>query len=292
MARQLRLEFPGAIYHLTSRGNGRQDIFLDDDDRVRFLTILAETVTRYNWNCHAYVLMGNHYHLLVETPAPNLSLGMRHLNGVYTQSFNRCHQLAGHVFQGRYKSILVEKDAHLLELCRHLVLNPVRVGCTDSPEKWCWSSYRATAGEIPVPDFLHTLWVLRQFDRKKEEGQEQYHSFVRDGILVSNGISPWNQLQGQIFFGSKAFVERIKDKLLDKRSIIEIPREQRFAGRPPLEEFLGGVKDRRDRDMRIYEAHVHYGYTLVQIADELGLHYTTVSRVAKKQREMIQQNTA
>ena len=128
MARPLRLEYPGAVYHLTSRGNARQDIFAGDADREKFLSILAATVGRYKWLCHAYCLMDNHYHLLLETPDPNLSLGMRMLNGVYTQTFNRDHQRVGHVFQGRYKAVLVEKDAHLVELCRYIVLNPVAAG--------------------------------------------------------------------------------------------------------------------------------------------------------------------
>ena len=130
MARPLRLEYPGAIYHITSRGNARADIFLDDSDRELFLSILADTVDHYNWLCHAYCLMGNHYHLLIETPDPNLSLGMRHLNGVYTQTFNRSHKRVGHLFQGRYKAVLVEKGTHLLELCRYIVLNPVKANMT------------------------------------------------------------------------------------------------------------------------------------------------------------------
>jgi putative transposase len=111
MARQLRLEFPGAIYHVTSRGNARQAIFLDDHDRLNFLDILGNIIGRSNWLCHAYCLMDNHYHLLIENIDPNLSLGMRQLNGVYTQTFNRKHNRVGHVFQGRYKSIIVEKDS-------------------------------------------------------------------------------------------------------------------------------------------------------------------------------------
>ena len=126
MARPLRIEFDGALYHVTSRGNKREDIYLDDIDRLIFLDVLAEVCRRFNWVCHAYCQMTNHYHLLIETPDANLSLGMRHLNGVYTQKFNYHHDRVGHVFQGRYKGILVEKEAHLLELARYIVLNPVR----------------------------------------------------------------------------------------------------------------------------------------------------------------------
>jgi REP element-mobilizing transposase RayT len=138
MARPLRLEFPGAVYHLTSRGNARQNIFFTDADRELYLSTLAGVVRRYRWICHAYCLMANHYHLLIETPKANLSIGMRQLNGIYTQSFNRRNQRVGHLFQGRFKAILVEKEAHLLELCRYVVLNPVRVKGGASAQSWKW----------------------------------------------------------------------------------------------------------------------------------------------------------
>ena len=130
MARPLRLEFPGAVYHVSSRGNARQRIFFGDADRELFLDTLTQGIARYRWLCHAYCLMENHYHLLIETPRANLSLGMRQLNGIYTQTFNRRHHRVGHLFQGRFRAILVEKESYLLELCRYIVLNPVRVKST------------------------------------------------------------------------------------------------------------------------------------------------------------------
>ena len=154
MARPLRIEFEGALYHVTSRGDERRDIFLDDADREAFLQILGDVVRRFAWRCHAYCLMGNHYHLLIETPNANLSRGMRHLNGVYTKRFNRTHERVGHVMQGRYKSILVDKDEYLLELARYVVLNPVRAGVVRSARDWKWSSYRATAGQSSGSDLV------------------------------------------------------------------------------------------------------------------------------------------
>ena len=136
MARPLRLEFAGALYHITSRGDGREAIYLSDGDRELYLEVFAEVCEHCNWLCHAYCLMGNHYHLLVETPDANLSKGMRHLNGVYTQRFNRRHQRVGHVFQGRYKAILIQKESYLLEVARYIVLNPVRAGMVKHPESW------------------------------------------------------------------------------------------------------------------------------------------------------------
>jgi REP element-mobilizing transposase RayT len=150
MSRPLRLQLPGGIYRVTARGNARGPIFEDDDDRVRFLVVLASTVARYRMRCHAYCLMGNHYHLLVQTLEPNLSIAMRQLNGVYAQRFNRRHERCGHVLQGRFGAQLVGGDAYLRELCRYIVLNPVRAGLVAHPGDWRWSSFQATAPESPV----------------------------------------------------------------------------------------------------------------------------------------------
>ena len=154
MARPLRIEFSGAIYHVTSRGNARCAIYEDDEDRRAFLSALDRVMVRFHWICHAYCLMDNHYHLLIETPEGNLSQGMRQLNGVYTQGFNRRHNRVGHLFQGRFKAIVVDRDSYLLELCRYIVLNPVRAGEVSRPEEYRWSSYRATAGLSPGAGFL------------------------------------------------------------------------------------------------------------------------------------------
>jgi len=147
MARPLRIEYDGALYHVTSRGNERKSIFRDDADRKLFLKTLSQVTDRFNWVCHAYYLMNNHYHLVIETPDGNLSKGMRELNGVYTQAFNRRHHRVGHLFQGRFKGILVQKESHFLEVCRYVVLNPVRAKAVKHPREWAWSSYRATGGE-------------------------------------------------------------------------------------------------------------------------------------------------
>ena len=184
MARPLRLDHAGAVWHLTSRGNERREIFREDEDRERFLRILAGVVKRFRWRVHAYVLMGNHYHLLVDTPEPTLSRGMKHLNGVYTQSFNRRHRRVGHLLQGRFKAILVERESHLLELTRYVVLNPVRAGMTETAGQWKWSNYRATAGLRPAPAWLETEWTLEQFPPRRE-AERRYRAFVaREGISV------------------------------------------------------------------------------------------------------------
>ncbi len=160
MSRPLRVSYPGAVYHVTERGNERKRIVRDDQDRERFLAIVGDMVEQYQVLCHAWVFMDNHYHLVLETPQANLSSAIRHVNGVYTQAFNRRHQRVGHLFQGRLKAILVQQEAYLLELCRYVVLNPVRAKMATRPNQWRWSSYRTTSGEELAPPWLVTEWIL------------------------------------------------------------------------------------------------------------------------------------
>ena len=270
MARPLRLEFSGAVYHVTTRGNARQRIFLGDSDRELLLHVLAHVVSRYGWLCHAYCLMENHYHLLIETPKANLSLGMRQLNGIYTQSFNRLHHRVGHLFQGRFKAILVEKESYLLELCRYIVLNPVRVKGKIQVQGWKWSSYRATAGLATAPEFLTTDWVLGRFGSSRPTAQRRYREFVKGGI----GNRPWENLKGQIYLGSEEFIE---SHLPSNPKIQEVPRAQVQAVRPRLEQLLGKGNHRG-----IVWAYREYGYRLSEIAAYLGVHYGTVSRRLKQ----------
>jgi len=273
MARPLRVEYPGAVYHITSRGNARQNTFLGDADRMTFLEILSQAVNRFNWLCHAYCLMGNHYHLLVETVDPTLARGMRHLNGVYTQAFNRHHHCSGHLLQGRYKAILVEKDSYLLELARYVVLNPVRARMVRSCKDWRWSSYRATAGLESAAPFLTTEWILSQFASSRATAQSAYRRFVSAG----RGEQVWEKLRGQIYFGSDAFVT--KHAPGGSGAFGEVPRQQRLANRPSLESVFASAP--QDRAVSI--AYRNHGYTLKEIAAFLGVHYSTVSRRLKQQ---------
>lgn len=173
MARQLRLEFAGGLYHLTARGNAQAAIYQDNDDRKLFLDLLGREIDQQGWLCYAYCLMDNHYHLLIETPEANLSKGMRRLNQVYTQAFNRRHGRVGHVLQGRYKSIVVDKDNYFLELSRYIVLNPVRAGMVKAAQEWSWSNYRATAGMIVSPAWLQVKPVWKQFAYKQVEAKTE-----------------------------------------------------------------------------------------------------------------------
>lgn len=254
MARPLRIEYEGAVYHVTSRGNAKKRIFKDDIDRDKFLETLSIVVNRFNWLCHAYCLMDNHYHLLIETPEANLSRGMRQLNGVYTQSYNRRHKKTGHIFQGRYKAVLVEKENYLLELSRYVVLNPVRAGITEKPEHWKWSSYSATAGIKKTPHYLTVDWILGQFGSIRRKAEKQYKEFVLSGIKEE---SPWKKLKGQILLGEGEFIEKFKDLLAQKEEIKEIPRMQRYASRPAIADiFKEKILDKQTRNRQMYKAHI------------------------------------
>jgi len=278
MARPLRIEFPGALYHITSRGDKKQRIFEDHRDREAFLDILASALEQCNWLCHSYCLMDNHYHLLIETPDGNLSYGMRQLNGVYTQRYNRTPHTVGHLLQGRYKAILVEKDTYLLEVSRYMVLNPVRAQLVTYPWEWKWSSYLATAGATGAPNFLTTDWILSQFHEKKNKAQQIYREFVISGMEKE---APWKGLKGRVILGKDEFVAKIRGHLGEKETIKEIPRVERFAARPALSRVFAQTRDKRERNRKLYAAHVTYGYTLKEIADYLRIHYSTVSKAVK-----------
>lgn len=286
MARPLRIEYPGAVYHLTNRGNDQRPIFTDDRDRESFLDLLHQVNRRYHWLCHAYCLMENHYHLLIETPEGNLSIGMRQLNGVYTQAFNRRRGRGGHLFQGRYKAVVVQKESHLLEACRYIVLNPVRAGIVRKVQEWRWSSYRATAGRSQPHPCLTVDWVLAQLGNTQEEAERSYRRFVREGLQEE---SPWKGVKAQSILGGEDFVRRLRPYLQGYREIPEIPREQRYLSRPSLEDLFGErtLQHRGRRNRRIRAAVEKYGYRQREIADHLGMHFTSISRILREGKGML-----
>lgn len=276
MARPLRIEFSGALYHITARGNARQDIYLTYDDRQQFLKLLQRACDRYQWQCHAYCLMSNHYHLLVETQAPTLSKGMKYINGTYTQAFNRRHKRVGHVFQGRFKGILVDKDSYLLELSRYIVLNPVRARIVRSAKDWPWSSYRATSGQTKAHALLTTDWILSNFGRSRKIAQEKYKAFVQNG---KNQTCPWESLKNQIYLGPDKFVEKMQLKISPEQSLKDIPKPQKSSPVKPLTFYKGKYKI---RNKAMAEAYRSGHYTLVEVGAEFGVSYATVSRAVKE----------
>ncbi|HET9032971.1 MAG TPA: transposase [Dokdonella sp.] len=277
MARPLRLEFAGALYHVTSRGDRREAIFEDDADREQFLSVLADVVADFNWICHAYCLMTNHYHLLIETPDGNLSKGMRQLNGVFTQASNRRHARSGHLFQGRFKAILVDADSYLLELARYVVLNPVRAGMVRDPGKWPWSSYRAMIGDESAPVWLATDGLLAAFAKRRADARKRYIRFVAEGKGIE---SIWINLNNQVFLGDKAFVAKSlrRKKLSDD---LNVPKAQR---RPPPPSLQSIASRNPSRDAAIIAAHATGGYSYQQIAEHFGMHFTSVGRIVRSSK--------
>ncbi len=181
MGRPLRTQFDGAIYHVTARGNNARLIFIDDRDRELFLQVFATTLGVLQWRCHAFCLMGNHYHLLLETPNGDLGIGMCRLNGQYARGFNRRHGRRGHLFEQRYHAVLINREAHLLEACRYIVLNPVRAALCEAADEWKWSSFRSTAGLVPPLPFLAVEALLQQFGPDLNSARDRYTAFVAEG---------------------------------------------------------------------------------------------------------------
>jgi len=267
MARPLRIELAGGIHHVTARGNAKQPIYLDDLDHRRFLATLERVLSRYDWRCLGYCLMVNHYHLLVQTLRPNLADGMRELNSVYAQHFNRRYDRCGHLFQARYAAVLVQRDQHLLETARYIALNPVRAGLCESPVEWPWSSHRAVLGmEAPGPVAIDEL--LSHFGTKRGQARSHYCSFV-DAVCGDERVAPESPI-----FGDEAFRT---DHLPTAPPSREIPRGPWLDGRPSLAELF----DRLDSNEAIAVAFREFGYRMVEIARAMGCHYSTVSRRLK-----------
>jgi len=275
MARPLRLVFAGALYHVTSRGNRREAVYEDDADRRLFMSLLDQVCDIHNWLCHAYCLMGNHYHLLVETPDANLSKGMRQLNGMYTQNFNQIHNGWVMCSGDGARRCWWKKKSYLLEVARYIVLNPVRAQMVRTAKEWPWSSYRATAAQCDPPNCLMTDWLPAAYCSRKSDAVEHYKQFVQEG---KGHPSPWTELCHQVHLGSEAFVENVQAHIDADQELSEIPVSQRRRPPKSLEYY---DRHSQTRNHTIIEAHQSGGYTLKQIGDHFGLHYPTVSRIIR-----------
>jgi putative transposase len=279
MARPLRIEFPGAVYHVTSRGNAKQPIFLDTGDYRSFFSILGDVSGSFGWQCYAYCLMPNHYHLVLSTPTGVLSRGMRQLNGVYAQRFHGRHDSVGHVFQGRFKSIHVDKEPYLLEVCRYVVLNPVRAGLVKKCEAWRWSSYKATLGLGPKPSFLASDWLLSQFGKAPGRARRAFAKFVADGARAR---SPWDNVRGGVFLGDEAFVSGFSKELSRRRGDPGFPGAQRLADRPSLHDILTETDNEILRGQQVLQAQRRWGYRIKDISEHLCMHRNTVAGIARR----------
>jgi len=222
MARPLRIEYPGAFYHVIQRGNERKAIFISEQDRTKFYEYLAALHTRYKVNIHTYCLMNNHYHLILETKNANLAKAMHCLNTSYTVYFNVKRKRAGHLFQGRYTAILVEADEYLHQLSRYIHLNPVRIGLVKDPADYPHSSYKYFISNSTSPDWLNKGFILSLFDSNANKAKSLYKKFVLEGIGNETDIIRKNMSFG-FLLGSSEFVEDIKARFIEGRQDEEIP---------------------------------------------------------------------
>lgn len=239
MARPLRIEFAGALYHLTSRGNERRNIFRSDRDRKTFLAFLGLAAKRFGWSVTAWVLMTNHYHLVVQTPQPNLSRGMHWLNGAYAGWFNRVHGRCGHLFQGRFKAFLIDKEAYFAEVLRYVVLNPVRAKMVERPEDYKWSSYRATGGLVTALEWLDLETALLLFGSDPEKAHAGYREFVLEKIGCEDRL--WEKLTNQLYLGGEAWTKAMRNLVESKPRSTDHPRIQRAVGRPRMHQVIAAV---------------------------------------------------
>ncbi|VAX34102.1 FIG00679443: hypothetical protein [hydrothermal vent metagenome] len=287
MARPLRIEYKGAVYHILSRGNQGEEIFSDDSDREYFVEILQRAKEKYGIEVYAYCIMGNHYHLLISTPEGELTKAMHFIGSSYGSYLRRYRGLTGHVFAGRYKSLCVEKDSYLLELSRYIHLNPVRAGIVKSPERYPWSSYRYYIGKKTIPDWLSTEWLIDKCGKRLKTRQRKYREYVEAGIKNQTEY-PVEKIVGQAILGSKEFVKKVLKGLKKTRKLKDVTAKKAFEGKIELDELYQevseyyGIKDlrksekargsdeRRAQEMFVYLAKEHTSALNREIAARVG----------------------
>jgi len=302
MGRPVRIEYAGALYHITSRGNERRKIFLETGDRIKFLDLLRDYHDRYGILIHAYVLMDYHYHLILETPRRNLLKIMHGINSAYTNHFNRSHKRVGHLLQGRYRAILVDRDRYLLPLSRYVHLNPVRAGLLKRPEGYLWSSYRGYVGK-EKEDWMEYGWVQSQFGERRRRAAWEYRIYVEEGLREEDG-NPLKDVYGQVMLGGKEFIGRIKGGLKGKRLSAGIVERKRLFEHPSVEQILRKVEKvfgmREEellekgsrlnvaRKVTIYLAQRYAGLSNREIGDRFGgIEASGVSKAVSRVREEI-----
>lgn len=280
MARPLRIEFPGALYHVTSRGDRREPVFVDDTDREALLAVVAQAMQRFDAQVLAYCLMGNHYHFVLHTRQANLSRLMRHVNGVYTQLFNGRHGKVGHLFQGRFNAVLVDREAYLLEVCRYVELNPVRADMVSEPAAWPWSSYRAHVGEATTPAWLDTDglhgYMLQRPAATPADHRRAAMRYAKH-VAAGHGVDLWSTgLRQQIYLGDADFIDRMQ-ALADPGR--KASRETPKAHRAKVRQLPYWLERSSSRAEALRRAHTEGAMTMTAIARELGLSVSRVSRL-------------
>jgi REP element-mobilizing transposase RayT len=301
MGRPLRIEYSGALYHITSRGNEKRKIFLEDADRIKFLGMLEDYHDRYGILIHSYVLMNNHYHLILETPKGNLLKVMHGINGGYTGYFNRKYGRVGHLFQGRYRGILVEKDTYLIALSRYVHLNPVRARVVEKPEQYHWSSYRGYIGKERECGWMEYSWVLSQFAGNRNRARRKYREYVEEA-LTQRVDSPMRDLRSQVILGGKEFIDRMRGMFKGKPLSGEIIERKRLVECLTVEEVIRevakvfGVKEgvirspgsraNTARKVALYFVQRYTGLGNEEVGELFGgIHYSTVSKASARLKE-------
>jgi putative transposase len=287
MARQLRINYPGAFYHVTSRGNEQKAVFKRKRDREKFLEYLETATLRYNAVVHVYCLMDNHYHILLETPSGNLPQIMRHINGAYTTYFNVKSSRSGHLFQGRYKAILVDADAYAKELSRYIHLNPVRAKMAEKPEEYKWSSYLDYIGERKIHEWLNRDFILGYFGNKVPAAEREYKQFV-SGLEDKEYESPLKEVFASTILGDRGFIEYVKKNFVKiKEADKEIPATNAFTEQASMEEIFEAVdkmfsEGRLSRDVKQYLWHRYTSVHLKKIGEQFKISESAVSHAVSR----------
>jgi len=289
MARPLRIQFPGAFYHITSRGNERKDIFKSRADREKFLSYLESVVLRYQAVIHVYCLMSNHFHLLLETPSGNLSAIMRHINGSYTTYYNIKRARSGHLFQGRFKALLVDADAYAKELSRYIHLNPVRAGIVKTASDYQWSSYCAYSGAAISPKWLYRDFILGYFGGVTAEAQKRYSRFVWENEDDSEPKNPFADVVASTFLGGKEFIDKICETWLKgKKKDRNLPALKAILGGPKIKMIVQSVESAfgagtaLSKQAALYLCHRYSGKALSKIGRHFGIGESGVSQASRR----------
>jgi putative transposase len=303
MGRPLRIEFSGAFYHVTSRGNEKRQIFLSEKDFRKFLDVLSELPARFAVEIHGFALLGNHYHLLLQTARPNLGMAMQYLNTSYAVYFNRMHKRVGHLLQGRYKAFLIEKNSYLLTVSRYIHLNPVKAHLVDRPEEHFWSSYRNYIGRGKRHSWVTCSMVLGQMSPDPSQAKKLYRKFVEDGLYLDE--NPFDSLKAGLVLGSEAFLEDLKRKCAVSKQP-DVPQSKLFTDTPGLDHVLKVVsryfqidkdkiihsykQDNCARRACLYLLRTLTDLSSAEIGKKFHISYTAVSKATSRFRQEVKRD--